>query len=229
MKNDEATQNFLQHYGVLKQKWGVRNSIRAGGPGTAYELAMMRQRKAEKRKTEKLSHKIKKTQLKQKLHDEKVKLKASKAEAKAASKKKTAVDEVDDKPKDKSTTSDNANKSTTNIKTTNKLLRKEIKNLSDSDLRAYKDRLELERQVKNLSDDSIAPGRTFAKKLASTTAKTTITMAATTIAKYGSAKLISYLANKDKKSTRTSEEKAQDAKDFWNEVSKIMINNMKKK
>ena len=50
MKNDEATQNFLQHYGVLKQKWGVRNSIRAGGPGTAYELAMMRQRKAEKRK-----------------------------------------------------------------------------------------------------------------------------------------------------------------------------------
>ena len=42
MKNDEATQNFLQHYGVLKQKWGVRNSIRAGGPGTAYELRMMR-------------------------------------------------------------------------------------------------------------------------------------------------------------------------------------------
>ena len=34
--------NTLKHYGVLGMRWGVRNSRRTGGPGTAYESRMLR-------------------------------------------------------------------------------------------------------------------------------------------------------------------------------------------
>ena len=154
-------EDYLQHWGILGQKWGQKN-------GPPYPLSLAKMNSAERRLAKQERYEKKTADLKKKIEYQQSKIDYKKAKRELAEKKK----ETKQKPKKEEKEVDSR-----------KLLKKPIKSLSDKQLDSALDRANKENKLRAANSSSIASGGRFVKAMLALGGSTAISSFVTKISK----------------------------------------------